>query len=144
VPQGGVLSPTLFLIYINDATENIGGSVHSSLYADNLALWTSEKHIATASTQMQNALRSLKSWSRKWLLKINEGKTTFTSFSLSNKKQVAKLILNGKGEWRSAFPYGGGWLALVADAEVSDSKTDKDPILPPRGTPGQQNFGHSG
>jgi hypothetical protein len=28
---------------------------------------------------------------------------------------------------------------LTADVEVSDSKADKDPTLPPRGTPGQQN-----
>jgi hypothetical protein len=96
VPQGGVLSPTLFLICINHVTANIRRSAHSSLYADDLALWTSERHISTASTQMQNALRSLESWSSNWLLKINEGKTTYTSSTLSSRKQVAKLILNGK------------------------------------------------
>jgi hypothetical protein len=42
VPQNGVLSSTLFLIYINDVIENIRRSVHSSLYANDLALWTSE------------------------------------------------------------------------------------------------------
>jgi hypothetical protein len=65
-------------------------------YADDLALWTSEKHISSASAQLQNALRSLESWLSKWLLKINEEKITYTSFTLSNKKQVAKLLLNDK------------------------------------------------
>jgi hypothetical protein len=74
VPQGGVLSHTLFLIYINDVTENIPRSVQSSLYADDLALWSSEKYFSIASFKMQTALRSLESWSSKLLLKINEGK----------------------------------------------------------------------
>jgi hypothetical protein len=45
---------------------------------------------------MQNALASLESWSSKWLLKINEQKTTYTTFTLSNKNQVVKLLLNRK------------------------------------------------
>ena len=83
VPQGGVLSPTLFLIYINDVVENVRGDVHSSLYADDLALWTSDKQMSGATWAMQWALKSLETWSNKWLLKINETKTTYTSFTLS-------------------------------------------------------------
>jgi hypothetical protein len=73
---------------------NIRRGVNSSLYADDLAMWTSERHISTASTKIQNALRSLESWSSNWLLKINEGKTMYNSFTLSNRKQEAKLLLN--------------------------------------------------
>jgi hypothetical protein len=32
-------------------------------------------------------LKSLESWSGKWLLKINEAKTTYTSFTLSTVRQ---------------------------------------------------------
>jgi hypothetical protein len=35
---------------------------------------------------------------------------------------------------------GGRWLALTADVQVSNSKADKYPTLPPRSTPEQQNL----
>ena len=95
VPQGGVLSPTLFLIYINDVMGDVRGDVHSSLYANDLALWTSDKLMDGATWAMQCGPRSLESWSNKWLLRINESKTTYTSFTLSATRHVAELLLNG-------------------------------------------------
>jgi hypothetical protein len=50
VPQGGVLSPALFLIYINDIAEKISLKVHYSKFADDLAVWTSEQLLSTAET----------------------------------------------------------------------------------------------
>ena len=41
VPQVGVLSPTLFFIFINDI-------VLGAIYADDLVLWYSEVHLTTA------------------------------------------------------------------------------------------------
>ncbi|GFR94693.1 reverse transcriptase [Elysia marginata] len=38
VPQGGVLSPTLFLIFKNDISSNLPEGVEVSLFADDLAL----------------------------------------------------------------------------------------------------------
>ena len=85
VPQGGILSPTLFLIYINDIMEGIPTGVHSAMYADDLALWTGGEAIAVAKNRMHGALHKLESWTKKWLLTINEKKTTHTIFTLSNK-----------------------------------------------------------
>ena len=96
VPQGGVLSPTLFLAYINDITENFPARVHTSSFADDLAIWTSEEYISTANSRIQQALLALEDWSKSWLVKISEEKTTCTVFSLSNKTQQPKLVLNGK------------------------------------------------
>ena len=48
VPQGGVLSPTLFLVFINDIVRDLPRKVPGTIYADDLVLWCSEEHITTA------------------------------------------------------------------------------------------------
>lgn len=40
VPQGGVLSPTIFTLFINDIITTIEADTGSSLFADDLAIWT--------------------------------------------------------------------------------------------------------
>ena len=48
VPQGGVISPTLFLTYINDITNTIPRQVSNTLPADDLAVWSASEHTTTA------------------------------------------------------------------------------------------------
>ena len=96
VPQGGVLSPTLFLIYINDILKELPHNVHAAMYADDLAIWASEEYITTANYRMQEALKKLENWTTKWLVKINETKTTYTVFSLSTKEQKVNLKINNQ------------------------------------------------
>ena len=43
VPQGGVLSPTLFLVYTNDIMTTIT-NIFNTLHADNLAIWSALEH----------------------------------------------------------------------------------------------------
>lgn len=65
VPQGSVLGPLLFLLYINDLPENVKNAV--LLFADDL------KMIAKSSTKEinQQDIDNLVLWQNKWLIKFN-------------------------------------------------------------------------
>jgi len=96
VPQGGVLSPTLFLVYINDIIKSLPRHVKGAIYADDLVLWCTEESLPTANYRLQEALHSLQAWTEQWIVSINATKTTYTVFSMSTKNQEATLHLNGK------------------------------------------------
>ena len=78
VPQGGVISPLLFLIYINDITNAIPRHVSNSLYADDLALWSTAEHAITATYRIQKTVEQIQVWTDNWGLQINKSKTVAT------------------------------------------------------------------
>ena len=62
VPQGGVLSPTLFLVFMNSIQNIIKPHVKAALYADDLALICSEESCGTAQVRLQECLTLLEPW----------------------------------------------------------------------------------
>ena len=95
VPQGGVLSPTLFLLFINDIVSDLPKGIHAALYADDLVIWCAEEYSTTATYRMNLALDKLSTWTKKWCVTINKEKSSATLFSLSSKAQAGKLMLEG-------------------------------------------------
>ena len=55
VPQGGVLSPTLFIVCMNDLVKQLPTFVKSAMYADDLVMWSTEEYAATAQIWLQTA-----------------------------------------------------------------------------------------
>ena len=82
VPQGSVLSPVLFSPFINDLLASLLSSVSCSLYADDLAIWSSSPSVPTAVETTQGALFRLELWSEYWCLPLNPSKCEASFFSV--------------------------------------------------------------
>ena len=61
VPQGGVISPTLFLLFINDLVSELPRGVKAALYAGDLVMWCEEEYATAATYRMQLAADKLNS-----------------------------------------------------------------------------------
>nr|KAG5714784.1 hypothetical protein BaRGS_000272 [Batillaria attramentaria] len=96
VPQGGVVSPTLFLIFIDDIAEKMTKHVSRALHADDFAAWNASEHLSSATIRMQEAVDHIGRWASDWGVEINATKTVTTVFSLSTLPETAKLKMNGK------------------------------------------------
>ena len=79
VSQGSVLGPALFSLFINDLPASLTSSISCSLYADDLAIWSSSP---TAVEATQGALFRLERWSEYWCLPLNPSKCEASFFSV--------------------------------------------------------------
>ena len=96
VPQGCVVSPTLFLVYINNITTVIPRHVSNILHADDLAIWSSAEYTTSAAYRIQDAANKVHKWTKDWGLQINQVKTQSTVFSLSTTKEQVKNKLGDR------------------------------------------------
>ena len=71
VPQGLVLGPLLFLIFVNDIPDWIRTNVR--MFADDTKIWTRIRNTED-SRILQEDLNPLTDWSEEWLLALNPDK----------------------------------------------------------------------
>jgi len=85
VPQGSILGPLLFLIYISDITDGIVSNMN--LFADDSLLMEAFTDIYEACTKLNNDLDHLSAWAAQWLVVFSEPKTVY--MLLSNRQREA-------------------------------------------------------
>ena len=81
VPQGSVLGPTLFTIYVNDLLEAIGHSCKA--YADDTKL-LGDAAERSERLQLQSDIDTTVSWSDTWLVKLHDTKCKVMHFGKNN------------------------------------------------------------
>ena len=82
LPQGSVLAPTLFNLYMSDFPQ-IQGSFYQ--YADDIAILTQAPSIQEAEDILNEDLEVVENYLIKWRLTPNPQKSIVTAFHLSNR-----------------------------------------------------------
>ena len=84
VPQGSILGPLFFLVYINDLTEDLRCNV--KLFADDTSLFTVFEDSNAAAIDMNHDLELINQWAHSWRM----------SFNPDPQKQAVELIFSRK------------------------------------------------
>jgi hypothetical protein len=79
VPQGSVLGPLLFIIYINDIADKLASLTR--LFADDTSLNCSHSDGTEIRSIINHDLKELDEWSKRWLMTFNPDKTEIMLFT---------------------------------------------------------------
>jgi Reverse transcriptase (RNA-dependent DNA polymerase)/Endonuclease-reverse transcriptase len=132
VPQGSVLAPILFIIFINDLAKKLSEHVNGSFFADDIVLWPKQQYDTDESIkddnkkqseEMRNAINIIEKWSKRWHVQFGMEKTQMmivsqkpstqhqhnqytlngNTIQYTNSYNYLGLILQSNGKWNKQF-----------------------------------------
>ena len=96
VPQGSVLGPLLFLIYINDLEKNIKSNI--KFFADDTMLFSVVKDPILSAGDLNHDLDIISHWAHQWKMEFNPDPTKQATEVLFSRKKYSQnhpqLIFN--------------------------------------------------
>ena len=104
VPQGSVLSPLIFLVYVNNLPSPHHKQNSLSQFADDTAQWVFSLNVRFAARCLQQDLLHLAMWYAKWKIKLNPEKTQVIIFSRSVLARKTEANLKLYGETIKVYP----------------------------------------
>ena len=100
VPQGFILGPTLFLLFINDLPHDVICDI--AICADDTTLYSKCDQAASdlwqqleLASELESDLRDTVDSGKKWLVDFNVGKTHLVSFDWSNNNGAIDVKMDG-------------------------------------------------
>ena len=114
IPQGSVLGPLLFVLYINDLPDTVRSNI--LLFADDTKIFKQIKSRDDA-LQLQKDIDALNRWSEEWLLKFNTDKChVLTLGKIDNILHTHRYTLYGD---ELAHAFEGKDLGVIIDMEMT-------------------------
>ena len=93
VPQGTVLGPALFLLFVNDLLLTLENNVCKIyMYADDITIYCSSSNLTAAEENLQNTINLIQSWFQSNKLLLNPKKSTV--MLIGSRQRVYDQILN--------------------------------------------------
>ncbi len=92
VPQGSILGPLLFLIFINDIEENLVTDLY--VFADDCALADQYTCLNEVETRLNRDLDIIANWARRWYVTFNHEKTVLINFSLKKTRSHPRIFFD--------------------------------------------------
>ena len=121
VPQGSILGPLLFILYLNDITDYIQ-ECNVSLYADDTALYTSSNSCIDLMLTLRLELAMVSEWLAANKLTLNVAKTKYVIFGKNRQlTNLPNFNLRINGETLKGVPEM-KYLGVTLDANLSFNK----------------------
>ena len=116
VPQGSVLSCTLFALAIDDIARNLPQDVHCQLYVDDFVLYSSSAYLPAVERRIQRAITLTSRWATAHGFSFSQSKTKGIHFTRRRGHAVPLLRL---GNSNITFDQTAKLLGLTFDCKLS-------------------------
>jgi hypothetical protein len=113
-PQGSVLSPTLYNLYVNHTPQI--SSVNLALFADDTCLYAADRKEGYVLRKIQHGFDSMAAWCERWNIEIYEDNTRAIFFSNQRGPPDSLLTLNG---WNIPFVNNVKYLGVIFDRRMT-------------------------